>query len=450
MRDPTPAATPMLDFSTLPNFCSHEHWGSLASFTMTPEGFRNDVYQGARPQRRHSLVDLVLDPYLHGWIWAAGGNTAEFARAVAGTDDIWQAAADHPGELLVVLRPLLRQHELTGALQCIRRGIHFCLGVDIMTASAAELDEADARCATAYETTFPWYRDVMARASFTKLIRPVHPEYFVWSDGPDLAVQDRAINDPILRIDPLMDLWSAESPRRDGLAKITGVDPADAASWRKFLDKVFGIARDCGTTGIKQLQAYTRDLDYKRRADGEVRFRGDLSPAEVTAFQDWVMHECFARAHELGWPHQVHIGTHNHPRSNPLPLEAAAKAYPRQQLVLLHCWPYLSESGYLAKQLPNVHIDTCWQPVLNPQFFRRALREWLGYVPTHKIMLAHDATSIEMAVGSSLFTREILAEELWRWGGGLGLGEARLRAIATDMLHNNAVRLYGIGELAAP
>lgn len=427
----------MLDLTTLPNFCSHEHWGSLTSFTMEPEGFRNDVVRGARPVRPHSLLDILLDPYLGGWL-AAGGT------------DFGSVPGDDPVAALMAVRELAAPHELTGAYQCVRRGVHFCYGLDLRAAGPEEIARGNAECADAYRDPFSWYRLTMARARMSALIRPVHPEYFARVDSAESARAEEAVNHPILRVDPLLELWPAECPRRDGLAELAGVDPVDAASWRAFLDRIFEIARDGNCVGSKQLQAYTRDLDFEPRGDDEVRFRGDLAPREVRAFQDWVMNECYARTNDLGWPHQCHVGTHNHPRSNPLPLEHAARRYPRQAIVMLHCWPYLSEAAYLAKQFPNMHIDACWQAVLNPQFLRRSLREWLGYVPTHKMQFAHDATSIEMAVGSMMFTREILAEELWTWGGSLGIGERRLVAIAADLLHNNAVRLYRRGEEAAP
>lgn len=61
-------------------------------------------------------------------------------------------------------------------------------------------------------------------------------------------------------------------------------------------------------------------------------------------------------------------------------------------------------------------------------------------------MLSHDCTSVEMATGSSLFTREILEEKLLRQKAMLKLNDKQLRLAALDMLHNNAVRVYGIGQ----
>ena len=116
--------------------------------------------------------------------------------------------------------------------------------------------------------------------------------------------------------------------------------------------------------------------------------------------------------------------------------------YPRMKIVQLHCWPFLKEAGWLAKYHANIFIDTCWQPVLSPAFFREAMVNWLNYVPASKIMCSHDSTSVEMAVGSSLFTREILADTLLTHANHQGLTENDLRGIATGMLHDNAAVVY--------
>ena len=129
-----------------------------------------------------------------------------------------------------------------------------------------------------------------------------------------------------------------------------------------------------------------------------------------------------------------------------MPLQFLATRYPKMDIVMIHCWPFLKESGWLAKFLPNIYIDTCWLPVLNPEFLRQGLNMWLNYVPSHKLMLAHDSTHIEMAVGSSLFTREILSETLGYQQKVLKMSNATIRLYATDLLQNNAVRLYKFGK----
>jgi predicted TIM-barrel fold metal-dependent hydrolase len=442
----TSKQTDDLGINAIPIFCSHEHWGSINSIGQVAEGFRADVYAGAKPKRKTTLLDLIVDPYFSGCLHGAGIHVNQTIQSKLGESDLHSAALKHPAKVLEAIREALRVNQFVGTYQCIRRGIVSAYGYDINEDGASAIRKADKAIANNYGRIFEWYRQLMQKAHFSELIRPVHPEFYVRQENVSSAQQELAFTHTIMRIDPLLDLWKLKSSRRDGLAEIAGVEPVDAVSWRKFLDKIFHLAETKGSTGIKQLQAYHRNLHFESHRDNEVKFRGELNSADVNTFKDWVVHECCKRAHDRGWPHQVHVGTHNMPHSDPLPLQHLARRYPRQKIVMIHCWPYLEEAGFLAKYLPNMYIDTCWQPVLSPQFFRQAMLTWLQYVPVNKIMMGNDATSIEMAVGSSMFTREILGETLQTLRQTTGVTTKDLRRAAADMLHNNAVAVYGIGK----
>ncbi len=435
---PHGAAMSNLVFGDIPNFCAHEHWGSISSIGHVDEGFRADAEVGAMPTRRTGVWDIVLDPYFGGWLASAGCDWDGMAKA-AGAPDFRAWWEQSPEAALRAMQPHLERQVLTGGFQCIRRGVLFLHEADIATFDMDTWKRADASLAARYSDVFGWYRDAMQRARFSGLVRPVHPEFYRREAGAAAAAAERAFTRTILRIDSFLDFWREVHPRRDALAGMAGVDPADGASWRDFIARVFDWSATAGNTGIKQLQAYSRPLDFAVRAQREVKWRGDLTPDEARVFQDWVMHECCKQAHERGWPHQVHVGTHNLDKSGPLPLETLARRYPKMNLVLLHCWPFLDESGWLAKHLPNLYLETCWQVILNPRFYREALDRWLNYAPAHKIMSCHDATSVEMAAGSSLFVREILAEALERCGAGAAI----CHQIARGILNDNATQLYG-------
>jgi len=435
-----------LGISAIPIFCSHEHWGSINSIGHIAEGFRADVYAGAKPRRKTALLDLIVDPYFGGCLHGSGKNVNQLIQSKLGESDLHNAALNQPVKVLEAIRESLRVNQFVGTYQCIRRGILFAYEYDINKDGASAIRKSDKAIANNYGRIFEWYRELMKKSHFSELIRPVHPEYFVREESSAGARKELSFTHTIMRIDPLLDLWKSKSTRRDGLAEIAGVEPVDAKSWRDFLDKIFSIAERKGCTGVKQLQAYHRNLNFEFHRDSEVKFSGDLIPEEKNVFKDWVMHECCKRAHGRGWPHQIHVGTHNMPHSDPLPLQHLARRYPKQKIVMLHCWPYLQEAGFLAKYFPNIYIDTCWQPVLSPNFFHQAMLTWLQYVPTNKITMGNDATSIEMAVGASLFTREILGSALQslRLTSGVSLKDAQ-RA-AADLMHNNAVSIYGIGK----
>jgi predicted TIM-barrel fold metal-dependent hydrolase len=435
-----------LDIHAIPNFCSHEHWGSIDAIGAAPEqdGFRCDTTAGARPGRATSIWDLVLDPYVSGWMSDIGldPNALAIAAGHPSQLDWWEAS---PQAALKGFKSTFRSSMMTGGFQCTRRGILKLYGNDIGRFELQDWREADMAIRKRYSHIFSWYQEAMRTAHFSELIRPVHPEYYVQEESQESSRQEHSFTHTILRIDPFLDLWRKKSPRRDALSKIAQIEPGDAQSWREFIKRIFDLAAKNHTAGIKQLQAYRRSLDYQYRTDAEVTFRGELNESDITCFQDWVMHECCKQAHERNWVHQVHVGTNNIAHSSPLPLEALANRYPQMNIVMIHCWPFLKEAGWLAKAVRNMHIDTCWLPVLNPAFLREALTMWLNYVPVHKIMLAHDSTHVEMATGSSLFTREILTDTLLYQQKTLRLPVAELRRYAADMLHNNAVRLYKIG-----
>ena len=62
--------------SDIPNFCGHEHWGSIMALGTVEEGFRADVLQGTLPVRGVTVWDLVLDPYGWGWLNSGGSDLA--------------------------------------------------------------------------------------------------------------------------------------------------------------------------------------------------------------------------------------------------------------------------------------------------------------------------------------------------------------------------------------
>ncbi len=348
-------------------------------------------------------------------------------------------------EAFSLLRPALEQHRYTGVYQCTRRGILQLYGVDLDRLDKQSAWKLDAAVASRYAKLFEWYKTAMREARFSQLIRIVHPEFYATDESLGSAAQERSFTHTIMRIDPFLDLGNEDSPRRRALARIAGVEPVDPASWREFLRALFERAARQRARGIKQLQAYRRNLEYLPRTDSEVRWTGKRTAAEVTVFQDWVMHECCKLADDYNWPHQVHVGTNNLPQSSPLPLGALAQRYRKMKLVMIHCWPFLREAGWLAKFHPNVYIDTCWQPVLSPAFFREAITTWWNYVPYHKITCSHDSTTVEMACGSAQITRGILAEALSDQNLNMGTERGALRHAAAALLHNNAVAVYDIG-----
>jgi len=425
-----------IDLSDLPNFCSHEHWGSIASIGSTPEGYRADVERGALPTRRTGILDLLVDPYSRGFYARAGSDLEKL--------DFSKRQVSSPWDTFQTLQPILGRQRYTGTFQTTRRGILQLYGVDISRLDKQSFQALDDAIALKYANHFDWYRDAMNRSRFSGLIRPVHPEFYVRQSNPEAGARETAFTKTVLRIDPFVTLWNLESPRRKSLSAIASIEPVDARSWRHFLDKMFELAAAGGALGIKQLQAYRRPLEFGVHEDSAVRWVGNLDADQQRIFEDWVVHECCKRANDRGWPHQVHVGTNNIEQSSPMGLYRLGQRYPQMKIVMIHCWPFLKEAGWIAKFLPNAYIDSCWLPILNPEFFREAISIWWNYVPLHKITCGQDATTVEMAAGSSLFHREILGEVLTAKSKEFGMSETEIREAAQSMLNDNAIGLYGL------
>lgn len=431
-----------LNFDDIPVFCAHEHWGSFAAYGVTTEGFRADVECGAAPTRAVSLWDLILDPYFGGWLYSSGADLNKWA-VDAGASDFHEWAQKRPADACNALLPVLARHRLTGGYQVLRQGILRLYKKDLDDLSVNAAAEISLSVAQNYQKPIDWITRAACQEKLGPIVRPVHPEFYL-RKGP-YAAQEAAAISTLLRIDPLLELWQRECPRREALGNAVGVVPCDAASWRAFLSALFDLAAANGAVGIKQLQAYTRDLDFVPRKDDEISWPGsELSAEQVRAFQDWVVLECCRLAQERNWPFQFHIGTHNLSQSSPMPLASLAQRFPKLKIVLLHCWPFIDEAGWLAKHFPNVYIDGCWQVVLNPMFLERSLRTWLSYVPASKLMFSQDATSVEMAVGAAALVRWILARALENHAEIYGTERKYLEQAARWILYENGAGLYSL------
>jgi len=115
-----------LEFSELPNFCSHEHWGRIDSIGTVPEGFRADMEPGARPTRQTGFMDLLLAPYFRGWL-ADGTDLTSFSGRGRAFRDLMRESG---WEAIILLGSALERHRFTGVYQCTRRGILQLCGID--------------------------------------------------------------------------------------------------------------------------------------------------------------------------------------------------------------------------------------------------------------------------------------------------------------------------------
>lgn len=218
--------------------------------------------------------------------------------------------------------------------------------------------------------------------------------------------------------DPLLDL--AET------AKITGVDvrpifrlETHAEAWQQkttnFIDWWDGLsqqvaaAKTNGYVGFKSIAAYRFGLNLQNvsRQDAQAAFEewqrsGEkrLTSPTLISFIDWQLAPTLIKQ---DMPLQFHVGYGDADtdlmQGNPLLLRPFLQAYSKRGLkvVLLHCYPYHREAGYLCSVFPNLYFDVSLIDTLGPSSMPRVLNEALELAPYTRFLFASDAsTSAEM------------------------------------------------------
>ena len=142
-------------------------------------------------------------------------------------------------------------------------------------------------------------------------------------------------------------------------------------------------------------------------------------------------------------PVQVHAGFGDSdlhlPHSDPGYLKPLIERFRETPFVLLHCYPFVREAGWLAHVYGNVYFDLS---LTIPHVSRpvEALREALELAPVSKLLYASDAARTpELYYLAAKWWREALAEVL-----SAELEPAEAEEAARLILRENAIGLYGL------
>jgi predicted TIM-barrel fold metal-dependent hydrolase len=198
-------------------------------------------------------------------------------------------------------------------------------------------------------------------------------------------------------------------------------------------------ARTRGFAALKTIAAYRGglDLDAMRPAERSDRLEGPRLGD--------VLRAALAANEETGrpLPVQVHTGFGDAdlflPAADPGYLKPLIEGFPDTPFVLLHCYPFVREAGWLAHVYGNVWFDVS---LTIPHVSRPAemLREALELAPVSKLLYGSDAAR----------TPELyfLAARWWRAALADVLAEALPARDAEDagraILRENALGLYGL------
>jgi len=256
---------------------------------------------------------------------------------------------------------------------------------------------------------------------------------------------------------------------RSGRAGGTGTGPPQAAANAEApgvsgKPEAAGDVGKAAVVGVKSVAAYRVGLDLPatRPTDRAViaSVRGWVSRLRAGApirLADPVLHSFLIwTGADLGLPVQIHTGygdTDLHlARANPLLLTDLLRELSQTgaPVLLLHCYPYHREAGYLAQVFPHVYLDVGLATHNVGRASATVLGEALELAPFGKMLFSTDAFALAelYLLGATLF-RRALGEFL---AGGVEADDWTVedaQRVAELIGAGNARRVYRLAEPAA-
>jgi hypothetical protein len=240
--------------------------------------------------------------------------------------------------------------------------------------------------------------------------------------------------------------------RTDVLLIDDGFPPAElSVNWEEL-----GTVAGCPSAPVMRIERVFAEsgLDGVRRAVARAREDGFVALKTIAAYRggldlsllgadvrDGLLVALEANAHDP-LPVQVHCGFGDADLSLPLArpglLKPLIERFDSTPFVLLHCYPFVREAGWLAHVYPNVFFDLS---LTIPHVARpaEALGEALELAPVSKLLYASDAARTpELYLLAATWWRDTLA-------GVLPQLLAEPEEAARLILRENALALYALG-----
>jgi len=227
--------------------------------------------------------------------------------------------------------------------------------------------------------------------------------------------------------------------------------PGEGTSWDEL-----GELADCEARPILRIERVAEEggVDAVREEVANARSNGFVGLKSISAYRtglelerihDFVMAALEANeATGAPLPVQFHCGFGDSDlylaRADPSHLKPLIERFRETTFVLLHCYPFVREAGWLAHVYGNVYFDLS---LTIPHVSRpaEALREALELAPVSKLLYASDAARTpELYYLAAKWWREALADVLPELVGADDAEDAGRR-----ILRENALAVYRLG-----
>lgn len=227
-----------------------------------------------------------------------------------------------------------------------------------------------------------------------------------------------------------------------------------AADFRRALGERAGSA-----VGFKSIIAYRFGLDFDpaRPASAEVaRAAGEwLASCEqrgrIRMDHPVLLRHILWEAVDHGKPIQFHVGYGDSDivlhRCDPTQMTGFVKATVDAgvQLMLLHCYPFIREAGFLAQVFPHVWLDTGAAVNYTGLSSGALVRQSMEMAPFGKVLFSSDAFGLpELYLGGALLWRRAVGRILGEWVSADGMSAVDAERYLRMMAGDNARRAYDL------
>ncbi|HEY2550184.1 MAG TPA: amidohydrolase family protein [Streptosporangiaceae bacterium] len=259
------------------------------------------------------------------------------------------------------------------------------------------------------------------------------------------------------------EMAQASGARASVITRIEGVAEQVAAVSGTAAEFVAGVGPElrrqaAESVGFKSIIAYRFGLDFDpaRPSDAEAADAagqwlgsGDRTRVSHPVLLRWLLWQAVDVASERSLPVQFHVGYGDSDldmhRCDPLHMTGFIRATAGLgvPLMLLHCYPYEREAGYLAAVYPHVYFDVgAIVHYTGPQS-QGIIAHALELAPFHKLLFSTDAFGLAelYLAGTALFRRGLTAV-LDRWVAAGDCTRQDADQIAELIYAGNARRVY--------
>jgi len=306
-------------------------------------------------------------------------------------------------------------------------------------------ESVSARVSQAYAADVDFHWRVLRDNGFEKLILDTY-----WDPGQDNGHPEVFI--PAFRVDKFMYGHHVDAIAPDDIVPWTRYGFA-GGSLDDYVEHMRETIRAQYRKGLvvafKCAEAYNRPVNYlPDDREGALRIfgksPGEVSPAELILFGNYIFNRCCELAAELDVPFQIHTGLAMVSGSQPMNFEPIIARYPQTRFVLFHSgFPWTHQISGLAHNYRNALPSLTWTATVCTSAAIRALDDYIDVTPSiNTITWGSDCWVAEESVGAMLAWRFVVSSVLAQRLRDGRLGPADAEELARKLMYANGRSVY--------